>query len=56
VSAKALFNDTLNIFNQYGTAKYSGTMDDPAYIITKAQGAGCFIFSGSNYMREYQFK
>jgi len=49
-------NDTLNIFNQYGTVKYSGVMDDPAYMITKSQGAGCFVFSGTNYMREYQFK
>jgi len=48
--------DTLTIFNQYGTAKYSGEMSDNAHIITKAQGAGCFIFSGTNYMREYQFK
>lgn len=48
--------DSLNIFNKYGIVKYSGSMEDPAYMITKAQGAGCFVFSGTNYIREYQFK
>jgi len=51
-----LGSDICNIMNLQGIIKYSGPMEEPARIVVKGTVPGTFIFCGSSYMREYQFK
>lgn len=49
-------NENLMIINMQGITKYSDYIEDPARMITHAAAPGAYIFAGTNYMREYQFK
>ena len=49
-------NENLTIINMQGIIKFSDYIEDPARMITHAVTPGAFIFSGTSYMREYQFK
>jgi len=51
-----LASDTCNIMNLQGIIKYSGPIDEPARLVVRGTVPGTFIFCGSSYMREYQFK
>ena len=49
-------NDICTIINMHGIIKFSDYMEDQARMITHGKMPGNFIFSGSTYMRSYQFK
>ena len=52
-----LINDDIcTIINMHGIVKFSDFMEDQARMITHGNMPGNFIFSGSTYMRDYQFK
>lgn len=49
-------NDICTIYNLHGIIKFSDYMEDPARMITHGNMPGNFIFSGTTYMKDYQFK
>ena len=49
-------NENLTILSMQDIIKYRDYVEDPARMITHSSTPGCFIFSGTSYMREYQFK
>lgn len=51
-----LGNDICTIYNLHGIVKFSDYMEDPARMITHGNMPGNFVFSGTTYMKDYQFK
>lgn len=49
-------NENLTILSMQDIVKYSDYAEDPARMITHSSTPGALIFSGTSYMREYQFK
>lgn len=49
-------NDNCMILNMHGTVKFSGSVEDPARMISHGYMPGNFVFCGSTYMKDYQFK